>query len=497
MNAMGERVGVSAPRLAGWTAPLVVLVLALALFGALFREEIVAAVRTWETSTAYNHCWLVLPVVAWLAWVRRDRLAALRPVPSPLFAFLILPPAVVWLLSERMGIMEGRQLAAIGILWGMALSLLGWRLCKAMAAPLLYLIFLVPFGAFAVPLLQSVTAQLVELGLRALGIPHYVDSLVIETSAGTFLVAEACAGLRFLIAALAFGALYAVTLFRSPGRRLAVLVAALVVPVLANGVRALGIVVLAQHLGSAEAAAADHVVYGWGFFSAVILLLILIGLPFREDTASAGVPTVAARHPGAGPTVPRLVASTVAVALLASAAPALAAALQGAGGGAPMTGTPRLSAVAGCTASEDGTLECGGLTATARLLVFPARITWAGVAATRRRLLGEEDEAFPFRIPTGTVTWDGRQSPDGTDTAAASAWLDGQVVGDGLRSRATQAVNSLRGDGGLPVVLAITLRPRGEDQTPPADKRALLARIAAAQGELAARADGLSRRAGR
>ncbi len=34
---------------------------------------------------------------------------------------------------------------------------------------------------------------------------------------------------------------------------------------------------------SAEAAATDHVLDGWIFFSIVILLLIAVGLPFRED----------------------------------------------------------------------------------------------------------------------------------------------------------------------------------------------------------------------
>ena len=59
--------------------------------------------------------------------------------------------------------------------------------------------------------------------------------------------------------------------------------ASIVVPIIANGLRALGIVALGHVLGSAQAAATDHVLYGWMFFSLVILLLIALGLPFRED----------------------------------------------------------------------------------------------------------------------------------------------------------------------------------------------------------------------
>ena len=270
-------------RQCGWTLPLAALVFGLIVLGSFFAEEAMAAIRVWQDSTAYNHCWLVLPVAGWLAWQRRNRLIGLSPAPSPGLALLALPAGLAWLAAERLGIMEGRQLAAMGMLWALVLSLLGWPICRAMAAPLAYLVFLVPFGAFTTPLLQEVTVWLIGLGLDLLGIPNYIDGLLIDVPAGTFEVAEACAGLRFMIAALAFGALYALTIFRSPGRRLAVMALALVVPVLANGLRAFGIVLLGQHLGSAEAAAVDHATYGWAFFSIVILLLVFAGLPFRED----------------------------------------------------------------------------------------------------------------------------------------------------------------------------------------------------------------------
>ncbi|MCS6921851.1 MAG: exosortase, partial [Elioraea sp.] len=267
---------------ARWRPALVALALGLAAWAVLFGEEIAAAVGVWNSSTAYNHCWLILPIAAWLAWQRRERLAVLAPEPAPLFALLALPGALAWLAAERLGVMEGRQLVAMGLLWVLVLAVLGWRVALAFAGPLAYLIFLVPFGGFAVGPLQHLTAWMIDWGLDLVGITHFVDGLLIETTAGLFHVAEACAGLRFIIAALAFGALYALVIFRSPWRRLAVMALALTVPILANGVRAWGIIVLAEYLGSAEAAAADHIVYGWGFFSVIILLLILAGLPFRE-----------------------------------------------------------------------------------------------------------------------------------------------------------------------------------------------------------------------
>ena len=66
---------------------------------------------------------------------------------------------------------------------------------------LAFLVFLVPFGAFLTGPLQHFTAQFIEVGLNLLGIPNFVTDLTIEIPTGTCHGAEACAGLRFLIAA--------------------------------------------------------------------------------------------------------------------------------------------------------------------------------------------------------------------------------------------------------------------------------------------------------
>ncbi len=244
----------------------------------LFLPECQAAVGVWRASDTYGHCFLILPMSLYLAWDRREALTGLAPRPVPALALLTLPVAAVWFAAERLGVMEGRQLAALAALELLFLATLGWRLFRALMAPLLFLVFLVPFGAFITPALQQFTAGFVVAGLNTFGIANYATDLKIEISAGAFYVAEACAGLRFLIAAVAFGVFYALLNYRSPGRRALFIVASVIIPIVANGVRALGIVLLGAALGSAEAAAADHIIYGWVFFSIVMLLLVLAAI---------------------------------------------------------------------------------------------------------------------------------------------------------------------------------------------------------------------------
>ncbi len=309
---------------------VIALGLGLVALGLLFNAEIAAATGTWIESTAYNHCFLVIPIAAYLAWDRRNDLRGVAAVPMPLAALAGIPVALAWLLAERLGIMEGRQLMAITFVEVLALAVFGWRLWWMLCGPLLYFYFLVPFGAFLTPKLQDITTVFVQHGLNVLHIPAYIDGYTIEIPEGTFYIAEACAGLRFLIASIAFGCLYALLMYRSPIRRTVFIVASIIVPIIANGMRAVGIVALGHLLGSAQAAATDHVLYGWIFFSLVILLLIALGLPFREDAdrmAAARAPRPVPMAPGNGQWRSAALAGGLVV-VVAALSPALAAQLD-------------------------------------------------------------------------------------------------------------------------------------------------------------------------
>lgn len=464
------------PRAQAWGPALVMLAVGVLVLGGLFRVEAAAAVRVWLSSTAFGHCFLVGPIVAWLAWERRGALAGLVPRPAPALAVLALPLAVGWLAAERLGIMEGRQLCAVFLVWLLIVVVLGLAIGRAMAVPIAYSLFLVPFGAFLVPALQDFTARFIDVGLGLLDIPHFVTATIIEIPEGKFRVAEACAGLRFLIAAIAFGALYACVIYRSAWRRAAFIAVCVVVPVLANGVRALGIVVLGHIRGSAEAGAVDHVVYGWLFFSIVILLLLLLGLPFRQDSDrdAGGTPAALGRAVSpAGAWMMRvsaparplwLAAAAVAVVVLAASGPAVAGwlAWRAAGDEAATAMGGRLAASlvvppgcsAGAVAGNVRRVTCRGVELEVRVAVFP-RLAGPAVLAAWGEAAdpgGAEDaEASWLELPG--ADWRVVTTLDPERTVAAALWLDGEPAPGGLALRLRLALNGVAGSG-TPMVLA-------------------------------------------
>ncbi len=263
------------------------------LLGYFFWQEIVGAYRVWLGSTAFSHCFLVLPVVGYLIWERRGVLAGAVPVPD--FRVLLLLPflSVAWLLAAVLNILEGQQFLLLTMVQVMLLSVLGWRLYRLLLGPFLYLYLLVPSGEFLVPSLQDVTARFVVWLLGVFQVPTFSDGIVISIPEGDFIVAEACAGLRFLIASIAFAAFFSMVVYRSWWRRAAFLALAVTVPVFANGIRAWGIIELAHLTNDVTAVEADHIIYGWGFFSAIILLLIFVGTRFAD-----GGPAQPERQPG-------------------------------------------------------------------------------------------------------------------------------------------------------------------------------------------------------
>ena len=485
---------------------LLPLALGLAVWAILFHDEIARAVAVWDASTAYSHCWFVLPIVLYLAWDRRGMAAGipLRPVLWP--ALLVLPGTLTWLAAERLGIMEGRQLVAIGFVQLLFLAVLGWRLAWVFSAALLYLFFLVPFGAFLTHDLQRFTAGFTDIGLNLLGIPYFMDQFTIEIPEGTFYVAEACAGLRFLNASIAFGVLYACLIYRSPWRRAAFMLASCIVPVIANGFRALGIVVAGHLLGSAEAAAADHLIYGWVFFSAVILLLILAGLPFREDTVEPPAPRQPEPAPPPTRGAPWLAAG--AVAAMVAIGPALAAAIDRGAAAPSDIALPGFLPGPGCGTADpperpgEQRFRCNGFRLTATVTVFSPRTGPAELIAARR---GAEVAETAEDVITGQIA--GTRGPppvwrlvevEKSDRVTATAlWIDGDSELGGLAGRLRQASNSLLGGRFAPVLMVLRL----DDNSAPMDNsrrqqaHETIRDFLDAQGDLDTRAAALARTA--
>ncbi len=270
-----------------WNRALTNVGIAAAIILALFWRDAVDMAAIWWNSSTFNHCLLILPILWWLVDQRKAELAKIRPQGWALGLLWAGAGSFGWLLGDAAGLALARHLGLVMMLQGAIASMLGPNIVRALAFPLFYALFLVPFGEEFVPALQMVTAEMCMWLLGLTGIPAHIEGIYISTPTALFRVAEACSGVKFLIAMVALGALVANLCFTSWTRRLAFMAACVVIPIIANGLRAFGTIYIAHHGNIDFAASFDHVFYGWIFFGVVIALVLAVGWPFFDRAADA------------------------------------------------------------------------------------------------------------------------------------------------------------------------------------------------------------------
>lgn len=293
--------------LRGWTgcnlnrhvAMLAFVWAAIALF---FAPDFTQLVTIWWTSSTFNHCLLLPFIIAWLIWQRLPELRLLTPrawLPGLLLVGL---GATSWLLGAAAGVALARHLGLVLMLQGSVVAMLGPEISRGIMFPLAYMLFLVPAGEGLVPPLQTLTAEICMKLLYLFGIPAHIEGVFITIPNGWFEVAEACSGVKFLIAMAAYGVLAANVCFRSWLRRSIFIVSALILPVLANGVRAWGTIYVAHRTNAHFAEGFDHVFYGWIFFGIVIALLMSAAWPwFDRRVGDPWIDVDALRKPKGAP----------------------------------------------------------------------------------------------------------------------------------------------------------------------------------------------------
>ncbi|MDQ2878313.1 MAG: exosortase A [Pseudomonadota bacterium] len=274
-----------------WWLPVAIVAAALI---AMFHTDARALATIWWTSTTFGHCLFIGPVIAWLVWQRRGDLARVMPVTWAPGLAIVACGGFGWLLGDAAGVALARHLGLVMMVQGAVVTILGPNVGRALLFPLCYAVFLVPFGEGLETPLQTVTVEMTMPLLHLFGVPASVNGVLITIPNGYFEVAEACSGAKFVIAMIAYGTLVANVCFVSWRRRAIFMVVALIVPVIANGIRAFATIYAAYLTSVERATGMDHIVYGWIFFALVMAAVIAIGWRWFDRAPDAPVVDVAA-----------------------------------------------------------------------------------------------------------------------------------------------------------------------------------------------------------
>jgi exosortase len=284
--------------------PLALAVLAATVLGYAWTARDLA--RGWVATDGLWVGLMVLAAIGFLIWDRRETIARTPVRPGAWGAVLAGAALGLLLLGTRASLVFGmtsvliRGVSLLAFLWGAALLLWGPGLARHLALPTLLALFLFPENyvtAYWVPLrLQTLTAVLSERIVALLGNVVVREGHVLETPGFSANVMEACSGIRSLTTVVPTAIFLSAYLLRRPATRVALVLLAVPLTVLANVFRVSLTVLLGTHVGRRAAEGFFHYFAGLGIFLFCLAGLILLVRVLRHaepapDAASEDQPS--------------------------------------------------------------------------------------------------------------------------------------------------------------------------------------------------------------
>ncbi len=232
----------------------------------------------WGMVDDYSHGFLVGPLAIYFAWERR---AALRRVPIRPSWWGLLPLALgaLALTIGRLGVeLTAMRVAFVLTIIGLQLLLLGREAFRILAFPLLFLFLMVPLpqslvNVIAFPL-QLIAADFAVESLHLFHVPALREGNIIHLANTQLFVAEACAGLRSLMALGTLAIVFAYFFRKNTFERLIIIASAIPIAILVNAFRVALTGYLAHRFGASAADGVIHQTEGFFTFGLAFGLLL-------------------------------------------------------------------------------------------------------------------------------------------------------------------------------------------------------------------------------
>ncbi|MHC4494081.1 MAG: exosortase/archaeosortase family protein [Planctomycetota bacterium] len=247
-----------------------------------FAPAVIALARVWSSVDYYSHGFLVPLVAYWIA--RRDGKTRLRAPDerTPAGAAVIGLALALYAAGLAAGVAGVQGLGLIVAVAGGALYLLGPAGLRSLAFPIAFLVFMLPLpNAWLTPVILDL--QLL-VSSAAVALLHAFDAtvaregnVVLLAGGDSLFVEEACSGITSIVTLIPLAVMLAYFTQRTLWRRLVLVAAVAPAAMVANLLRVVFTVIVAQNLG-AERATNNALHESAGLFTFVLACLALIGL---------------------------------------------------------------------------------------------------------------------------------------------------------------------------------------------------------------------------
>lgn len=224
----------------------------------------------------YAHGYLVLAISGYLVLSNRQVLQRLSPQPEYRALFGVLAASMLWMVAALVDVEMVQSIGLLLLIFFTVWVALGNQSIRVLAFPIIFVVFAIPIWFPLSPILQDLTADIVFWAARLLSIPAFREDNMIMLPAGTLSIEEACSGLRYFLAALTLGMLYAYMNYSSLRARLIVVFIAAGAAIVANILRVFIIVYLGYTTEMQHPVINDHLMLGWYLFGGLVVILLVI-----------------------------------------------------------------------------------------------------------------------------------------------------------------------------------------------------------------------------
>ena len=248
--------------------------LACAVYGPILRYM----AQHWMLVGDYSHGVIIGPLALWFAFERR-RLLDKTPVEPSWWGVVPLALGALSLMIGRLGVeLMSMRVGFVLTLIGLVTLLLGLRVFRVLAFPLLFLFLMVPLPQSLVNVvtfpLQLIATDFAVNSLYWLGIPALREGNIIHLANTQLLVAEACSGLRSVMALGTLGIVFAYFFRKNLVERIVIVASTLPIAILVNAFRVALTGVLTHRFGDAAADDVIHTTEGFFTFGLAFALLL-------------------------------------------------------------------------------------------------------------------------------------------------------------------------------------------------------------------------------
>jgi EpsI family protein len=226
----------------------------------------------WQTH-GYSHAYIVAAIAA-IIFVQRAKSLSLQRAAVPATAGLLVVAAAS-LLVRFAHIDAFQQMAFLAAAWFAAACAYGTRGAIRLTFPIAYFSLALPLWDVLIPVLQELTSRVVGSVLQYSNIVAHVSGDFVSLRDGTFEIEDGCAGLHYLLVALAGSLLHGHVERATARERVRNVALAVLLALVTNWVRIVVVILHGDATGMRGSLIQNHYWLGWVLFLGAAIVYLL------------------------------------------------------------------------------------------------------------------------------------------------------------------------------------------------------------------------------